>query len=652
MESKKLSHDAYGGIKGEDYIPFVPTDVAMPEISMVSIGLGILFACVFAAANVYLGLQVGMTIAAGIPASILGAGLLKKVFKRNNILEANMIQSIAAMGESIAGGIIYTLPAIIIWGMTLKLSTIVICSALGGLLGLVFVIPFRKYLIVEQHGELVFPEGMAASEVLVTGMEGGSGLKTVLMGLSGGAVFKFLSAGLGIWAESPQWIIRPLQSTIFGIDAMASLAGVGFIVGVEVAIFMFGGALIAWFGLIPLIKYVGSSLTEPLFPATKLIVDMGAREIWSNYIRYIGAGAVAAGGFISLGKSMPTIIKSFKTALQGLGGSNGVEESTKRTDIDTPLTWVLAAAILVFIIGWFLPGLKLGAIGSLLAVLFSFFFAVVSARMAGIIGVSNNPVSGMTIAALLFITGVLKIIGTPTDKGMMVAILSGGIVCIAIAVAGGVAQSLKTTYIIGGTPKKVEWGMYAGVVLGGLVAGAVLLMLNKTYGIGTEAIAAPQATLMSMVVEGVMTAQLPWTLVIVGAVIGIFCALAGLPILPVALGLYLPINLSAAVLSGALIRKLVDMKFKRNEEQGKLQRERGILLSSGLVAGDALMGIVIAILTTITISGTSLAEKIAIGPKFFPAISSNSWVALGAFLILGLSIYLFATKIEEKVGNK
>lgn len=652
MESKKLSHTAYGGIKGEDYMPFVPTNVAMPEVSMVSIGLGILFACVFAAANVYLGLQVGMTIAAGIPASILGAGLLKKVFRRNNILEANMIQAVAAMGESIAGGIIYTLPAIIIWGMQLKLSTIVICTALGGLLGLVFVIPFRKYLIVEQHGELIFPEGMAASEVLVTGMEGGSGLKTVIMGMGGGAVFKFLSAGLGIWAESPQWIIKPLESTIFGIDAMASLAGVGFIVGLEVAIFMFGGALVAWFGLIPLIKYMGSALTEPLFPATKLIADMGAREIWSNYIRYIGAGAVAAGGFISLGRSLPTIIKSFRTALQGLGGSAGEAEATKRTEVDTPLTWVLASAVFVFIIAWLLPGLKLGVVGSLLAVLFSFFFAVVSARMAGIIGVSNNPVSGMTIAALLFITGVLKIMGTPTDKGMMIAILAGGITCIAIAVAGGVSQSLKTTYIIGGTPKKVEWGMYAGLVVSAFVAGGVLLMLNNTYGIGTEAIAAPQATLMSMVVEGVMTAQLPWTLVIVGAIIGIFCALAGLPILPVALGLYLPINLSAAVLTGALVRRLVDMKFKKNEEQGKIQTERGILLSSGLVAGDALMGIVIAILTTITIGGTSLAEKIAIGPKLFPAISSNAWIALAAFVALAASIYFFSTKVEEKVEDK
>ncbi|MGG7163228.1 OPT family oligopeptide transporter [Clostridium ihumii] len=641
-ESKKLSHNAYGGIKGEDYMPFVPTDVAMPEVSAISIGIGIIFACIFAAANVYLGLQVGMTIAAGIPASILGATLLKAVFKRNNILEANMIQAVAAMGESIAGGIIYTLPAIILWGMDLKLPTIILCTTLGGLLGIVFVIPFRKYLIVEQHGELIFPEGMAAAEVLVTGMEGGSGLKTVLTGIGGGAIFKFCSAALQIWKESPEWVIKPVQGTIIGVNAMASLVGVGFIVGIQVALYMFGGALVAWFGLIPLIKYVGAGLQTPLFPSTQLIADMGAWDIWKNYIRYIGAGAVAAGGFISLGKSLPTIIKSFKTAMQGLGGDKG-GAATKRTEVDTPLSWVLVAAIFVFVAAIFLPGLKIGVVGSFLAVLFTFFFAVVSARMAGIIGVSNNPVSGMTIATLLFVTGVLKLVGYQGKAGMLVAITAGAIVSIGTSVAGGVSQSLKTTYIIGGTPKKVEWGMYAGIVIASAAGGAVLLLLHNTYGLGSEALAAPQATLMSMVVEGVMTAQLPWALVIVGAVIGIFCELAGLPILPVALGLYLPIHLSAAILTGGIIRKLVEKKFKSNEDQVKLQTERGILLSSGLVAGDALTGIVVALITTF-----GVADKVAIGPKMLPALANSPWTALVAFVILAFLVYKFASKVEEK----
>ncbi|WP_102398968.1 OPT family oligopeptide transporter [Haloimpatiens massiliensis] len=648
MEQKrKLSHTAYGGIKGEDYVPFVPTSEAMPETTLVSIAIGCIFAIVFAAANVYLGLQVGLTIAAGIPASILGAGMLKIVFKRNNILEANMIQSIASMGESIAGGIIFTLPAIIMWGMKLSLTTIVVCTSIGGLLGILFVVPFRKYLIVEQHGELVFPEGMAASEVLVTGMEGGSGFKTVMTGLLGGGVFKFLSSGLALWKEAPEWTIAPMQNTIFGFNAMASIAGVGYIVGIEVALYMFGGALVAWFGLIPLIKYVGAGLAAPLFPSTELIANMDAWAIWSKYIRYIGAGAVAAGGFISLGRSLPTIIKSFKTAMAGVGGAQDENKNVKRTDIDTPMSWVLGGAVLVFLLCWLLPMLRLGIIGSILVVLFSFFFAVVSARMAGIIGVSNNPVSGMTIATLLFVTAVLKATGYTGNAGMLVAITAGAIVCIGIAVAGGAAQSLKTTYIIGGTPKRVEWGMYAGVVIASAAAGGVLLMLNATYGMGTKAIPAPQAMLMSMVVKGVMTAQLPWALVFVGAIIGIFCALAGLPILPVALGLYLPIHLSAAVLFGGIIRTLVDKKFENNEAQGKIQTERGILLSSGLVAGDALTGIVIAVLTAIKIGGTTIASKIMVGPKIMPAVAESSWTALVAFLILGLWIYKFSSKVEE-----
>lgn len=646
-EKKKLSHTAYGGIKGEDYVPFVPTSEAMPETTLISVAIGCLFAVVFAAANVYLGLQVGLTIAAGIPASILGAGMLKIVFKRNNILEANMIQSIAAMGESIAGGIIFTLPAVIMWGMKLSLITIIICTALGGLLGILFVVPFRKYLIVEQHGELIFPEGMAAAEVLVTGMEGGSGFKTVMKGLCTGGLFKFLSGGLKIWKESPEWVVAPMQHTIFGFNAMASIAGVGYIVGIQVALYMFGGALLAWFGLIPLIKYVGTGLAAPLFPSATLIKNMDAWEIWSKYIRYIGAGAVAAGGFISLGRSLPTIIKSFKTAIQGAGASKDSNKDIKRTDIDTPMSWVLGGAVLVFILSWLLPGIKVGILGALLVVLFAFFFAVVSARMAGIIGVSNNPVSGMTIATLLFVTAVLKVTGHTGNKGMLVAIIVGAIVCVAIAVAGGASQSLKTTYIIGGTPKKVEMGMYLGLVIASIAGGGVLLMLNATYGMGTKAVPAPQAMLMSMVVKGVMTGQLPWALVFIGVIIGVFCALTGLPILPVALGLYLPIHLSAAVLFGGIIRSLVDNKFKKDKEQAKIQTEKGILLSSGLVAGDALMGILLAILTVVKVGSATISSKIAIGTKFIPAISGSSWTALVAFLILGLYIYKFSCKVDK-----
>lgn len=638
MSAKKgLSHSAYGGVHGDDYIPYIPANEALPEVTAVSIILGCFFAALFAAANTYLGLKVGMTISAGIPAAILATGLLKGVFGRNNILEANLIQATAAMGESIAGGVIFTLPAIIIWGLQLKLSTVIIVTILGGLLGVLFVVPLRRYLIVEEHGSLIYPESMAAAEVLVTGSTGGSGFKTVMLGLGGGALYKLLSGGFALWKEEPEWVIKPMQSTIIGADTLASLIGVGYIVGIEAALYMFAGGLVAWFGLIPLIKYVGAGLTVPLFPSTELISNMDAWAIWSKYIRYVGAGAVAAGGFISLGKSLPTIISSFKSAMSGIGDKG---ETTKRTYKDVPMTWVIGGAVLVFLLSWFLPMINIGPIGSILVVLFSFFFAVVSARITGIIGASNNPVSGMTIATLLFVTSILRVTGYVGQRGMIAAILAGGIVCVAIAVAGGAGQSLKTTYIVGGTPKYVEISMYLGIVAASVFVGLVVIMLNNTYGIGTKDVAAPQATLMSMVVKGVMTGQLPWALVFIGATFGIMCELMGLPILPVALGIYLPIHLSVGVLVGGIIRVLVEKKFKKDEEKSKLQVEKGILLSSGLVAGDALMGIVVAGLAAANLN-------IGFGNNFVPSITQNPATAAIMFILLGIWVYKLSCKTDN-----
>ena len=638
-EKKGLSHTAYGGVKGEDYIPFIPASSVMPEFTVFSILIGCIFAAVFAMANTFLALKVGMTIAAGIPAAILGTGVLKFLFRRNNILEANMVSGIAAMGESLAGGIVFTLPAIVVWGLDLSLTKIVVVTLLGGLLGILFVVPIRKYLIVEEHGNLTFPESMAAAEVLVTGSEGGAGFKTVLTGLFGGGLYKFLSGGLLFWMEEPEWTIRSMQSTIFGIDTLASLAGVGFIVGIEASLYMFSGALVAWFGLIPLIKYVGAGLTTPLFPSTALIKDMDAWAIWSKYIRYIGAGAVAAGGFISLAKSLPTIVNSFKAAMSGIGGKGG----EKRHEIDVPMTWVIGGAVLVFLLSWFLPMINVGIIGSFFVVLFAFFFAVVSARICGIIGASNNPVSGMTIATLLFVTSILKVLGYTGNAGMVAAITAGAVVCVAISVAGGTGQGLKTTYIIGGTPKYVQIGMYIGVAIASSAAGWVMIKLISIYGIGEKGLAAPQATLMSMVVKGVMTGQLPWALVLVGATFGVMCELMGLPILPVALGIYLPIHLSAGILVGGIVRVLVDRRFKNNEEQAKEHTEKGILLASGLVAGDALMGIAVAIFA-------GLEMNIGIGAKIAPQITKSPWTATILYLLLAFWIYKFTVKEDKQIA--
>lgn len=640
---KKLSSKAYGNIKGEEYVPFIPTSEVMPETTGYSIIIGISFACLFAAANTYLGLKVGMTISAGIPGAILATGLLKGAFKRNSILEANMIASLAAMGESIAGGIIFVLPALILLGFGLSIIQVAIVTVVGGIMGVFFITPLRRFLVVEEHGVLVFPEAMAAAEVLVAGSVGGSGFKTVVTGIGAGGLYKFISGGLALWPETASYTFISYQGTKIGVDALSSLLGVGFIIGTKVSVLMFGGGVIAWFALIPMMKFMGAGLTVPIFPGTIVISKMTADQIWSNYIRYIGTGAVAAGGIISLIRSLPTIIVSFRQALAGIGRKEGGK--VQRINVEAPLIWVVGAAIFGFLATWFIPAIGGGLLGGVSAVVFSFFFAVVSARMVGIIGASSNPVSGMTIATLLVVTTLLKITGVVGDEGIKTALLISGVVCVAIAVAGGTAQSLKTTFVIGGNPKNVQIGMFIALAIASFVAGGVVILLDTAYGIGKTQVAAPQASLMRLIAEGIMTAQIPWTLVIVGAAIAAFCAMVGIPILPVALGIYLPLSLSSPVLIGGIIRKFVENKFKKDEERKESSIERGILLASGLVAGDALIGILIAVFAILEV-------KIGIGAKLFPTLAGSSLLSFIMFIILGTWVYMFAIKKNRGVNKQ
>lgn len=634
----KLSKTAYGGCKGDDYIPFVSTSTVMPETTGYSIVLGVILACFFAAANTYLGLKVGLTISAGIPGAIIATGVLKGVFRRNNILEANMVASLAAMGESVAAGIIFVLPALILCGFGLSITTVVIVSLIGGVMGIFFVTPLRRYLIVEEHGNLVYPEAMAGAEVLVTGSEGGSSFKTVLSGLSMGAGYKLCSGGFQLWKEQATYIIKSYQGTMIGVDSLASLIGVGFIVGTRTSVLMFAGSVVAWFVFIPLIKLLGADLPIAIFPSTTLISEMTAQEIWSSYIKYIGAGAVATGGFISLAKSLPTIIKSFKQAMSGIKAKGSGKQD--RINIEAPLVWVVGAAAFAFGVTWLAPMIKGGFVGGLLAVIFSFFFSVVSARIVGIIGASNNPASGMTIATLLFVTAILKATGSVGDEGIKRALLIGGVVCVAICVAGGVAQSLKTTFIIGGTPRNVQYGMVIAIAIASICSAFVVNMLSNAYGIGSEAVQAPQANLMKMIVEGIMTAKLPWTLVLVGVFIAIFCELAKIPILPVALGIYLSITLNAAILCGGIVRVLVEKKFKNDEKAREAGVEKGTLLASGLVAGDAIIGIVIALSVTLNIN-------LGFGANIAPSITQSDALTFLMFILLGAWIYKVASKKEK-----
>lgn len=654
-EKKGLSHEAYGGINGENYIPYIPVEKAMPELTVVSIVIGCIFACIFGAANTYLGLRIGMTIAAAIPGAILATGILKGIFQRNNILESNMIASMSSMGESLAGGLIFVIPAIILFGDKLSILTVLIVSILGSLLGIIFVIPIRKYLTVEEHGHLMYPEGMAASEVLVSASAGGTGFRTMMTGLCGGGLYKLLSEGFTFWNYEASWDIKGI-STVFGADVTAALVGVGYIVGIDIGLYMFAGGIVGFLVLVPLIKFLGANLGMALYPSTDPISKMDAIAIWSKYVRYIGAGAVIAGGVISIIKAMPTIVKSFRSAIRGIQLKAGL----KRTDTDLPIYWVLVGAIFVFVLAWVLPNISLHWVGSLLVVLLSFFFAIVSARLVGIIGTSNNPISGMTISSLLVITACLKLAGYADKKAMIAAVIAGTIVCIATAIAGGAAQSLKTTFIVGGTPKKLEIGMFIGAILSSVVSGYVIILLSKAYTIGSKDLAAPQANMMKMVIEGIMNAKLPWTLIIIGIFLGIMAELMKIQVLPFALGLYLPIYLSGGVVIGGILRVLVDHKFRKTPNQLKMQTGKGILLGSGLVAGDALIGILISVFALfnslypftkfwmITKVGPTLFGKV-FGEAFATTFTASPWPGTVMVILLCIWAYRLIIKIDSKV---
>ncbi|ABO51156.1 oligopeptide transporter, OPT family [Desulforamulus reducens MI-1] len=624
---------AYGGISGKKYVPFVSTQKALVEFTVRSLVIGAVLSVLFGVANTYLGLKVGLTVSASIPAAVLATGLYKLFFRSGNILERNIVQTVASSGESIAGGIMFTLPALFLWGMDMKVMTVVIASVLGGLIGVLFFIPLRRYLTVEEHGKLIYPEGMACAEVLVSGEKGGAGAGLVFAGIAVGGVYKFFSSGLMAWRESPEWKLPFLSNGLIGINALPSLLGVGFIVGFDVGKFMLAGGLFAWLVIIPLISYFGQAVPTAIFPSDVPIAQMDAWAIWSKYVRYIGAGAVAAGGFISLATSAPTIFKSFRAAMSGLASSQG-GESEKRTEKDLSLAIVLGGTLLVAAIITFTPIVPGGVVGALSVLFFGFFFAAVSSRIVGIVGVSNNPVSGMTIATLLVLSAIVKGLGFSGETGMVVAIVLGSIVCVAIAVAGATAQNAKTTFILGGTPKYAQVAQYVGVIASAYFVGAIIVMLHGAYTMGSADLPAPQATLMSMVTKGVITGTLPWEFVIMGLVFGVAIYLMGLPILPVALGLYLPVHLSMGILFGGVVRILVEKGIAAQDEL-KDKVERGVLISSGLIAGDALIGILIAFFAYIEYNIAFLKGTV---------LAANNWFALAMFLVVAWFTYWYTNR--------
>lgn len=621
----------------EEFKPYIGCHENVPEFTLRAIILGSILAIVFGLANAYLGLKVGMTVSASIPAAVISMAVLRGIMKKGTVLENNIVQTIGSSGESLAAGIVFTIPAFFMWNFFPSSWTIIIISLLGGFLGILFMIPLRRYLIVQEHKKLPYPEGTACAGILAAGDTGGSKARIVFSAVGIAALYKFLASGLRLWKESPSWILKFIKGTEVGVDATPALLGVGFIIGPRIASFMLAGAFLGYLVISPLIAFIGGPLNVPIPPAPNPISMLSAGDIRSYYIRYIGAGAVAIGGLISLIHACPIVYRCFKLGFQEMvrGFKLVPDKNQLRTEKDIPMPVVIAGSILIAVILFLIPQLRINLVGALLVVVFSFFFVTVASRIVGLVGSSSSPVSGMTIATLLVTCLVFVALGWKGIPGMIAAMSVGSVVCIAICMAGDASQDLKTGYLVGATPYYQQIAEFIGVLIPTFFMGAVLMLLHKTMVIGSDKLPAPQATLMSFVVKGVMTGTMPWTFVILGIMIGIAVEILGIPSLPFAIGLYLPFSLSIPIMVGAIIYSIVVKTSKADVL--KEREEQGILFSSGLVAGDALVSVLIAFLISIPAINAfhgNLKEGAWLG-------SLANFASLFIFLMIGLLLWLF-----------
>ena len=631
-------------VEEKKFQPYIPADKVMPEFTVFSVILGALLAIVFGGANAYLGLRVGMTVSASIPAAVISMGVIRFIFKRDSILENNMVQTIGSAGESLAAGAIFTMPALFMWAADglcdmpslIDIGLIALC---GGVLRVLMMIPLRSALIVKEHGNLGYPEGTACAEVLMAGEEGGAKASTVFCGLGIAAAYKFVADGLKLFPSEVDWTIPSYKGSGFGVDVLPALAGVGYICGPRISSYMFAGSTIAWFVLMPMIALFGSDLI--IYPADVSVAELwasgGTWALWSKFIRYIGAGALAAGGIISLIKSLPMIVRTFAAAFKDYGkGGTG----TLRTEQDISMKIVLAVCLAVVVLMWLFPGIPVSLTGALIILIFGFFFATVSSRMVGLIGSSNNPVSGMAIATLLIATIILKATGSAGAEGMVGAIAIGSVICIIAAIAGDTSQDLKTGFLLGATPKKQQYGELIGVCVSAVAIGAILYLLNAAWGFGSEELGAPQAMMMKMVIEGVMGGEMPWALVFTGVFIAVVIEILGLPVLPVAIGIYLPIHLNAGIMLGGLVRLFVEKRKYASEKEKNDSIQSGILYTSGMIAGEGVVGILLAVFAVLNIN-TDISGIINLG----------NIGGLVFFALLLLTIIFFCNKGKKATKN-
>lgn len=639
----------------DEFRPYVPDETPLNDISVRSVIMGAVFGIIFGSANAYLGLRVGLTISTAIPLAVISVAsfkVLSPLIGKGSILEANIAQTTGSASSSLASGIIFTIPALFMWGFNPSLLKIGILAMLGGIIGVLFMIPLRSALIVDKHHELPYPEGTAAASVLVAAEEGGGKAFNVVLGLIIGLVYKIIIGFLQLWPEKIKLKLPILKKAEIGMEPTPALLGVGFILGPRIAAIMVAGGLLSWLGIIPLIAYVGEHLHAPLLPATNLtIAEMTTKEIWHNYIRFFGAGAVAVAGIITVIKSIPTMYHSLKAGLQDISlKKTGLRSAKRRTQTDLPFTvigigvLVVASAILFSpkLIGFNVP-MSIRAIAALCVVFFAFIFATVSSRIVGMVGVSSNPTSGMTIVTLLGTSLLFLAMGWTNMMGMAAALTIGTVVCVAASIAGDISQDLKAGYIIGATPKRQQASELVGVITAAFAVAGAVWLLGKAFGFGTEALSAPQATLMKTVIEGVLGGDLPWGLVLAGGAFAVVIELLRIPSLPFAVGMYLPLSTMTPIYFGGLIRYFVEWSSRENKQKAKKKSEKGILLGSGFIAGEGIGGVLIALYAFI------LSKKPEGIGLHWPGYLGD-FVSLAAFLCLA-GYLIFKTRDNQKSGG-
>ncbi len=600
MDQNKLPPTAYELKEGEQYVPLTYGQT-LTELTFKATVTGILLGIVFGAANTYLGLRAGLTISTSIPAAVLTVVVFRALNSfgvRHTILESNMSQTIGSASSSVASGVLFTIPALFMWGMTPAWRQIALLSMCGGIIGVLAMVPLRRYLIKREHGKLPYPEGMACAEVLVAAEGGGSQAAPVFWGIGVGMLFKLITDGFKFVERSVD-IHLPFRAGL-SADVSPPLIGVGYILGIRIATVMVAGGALSALVIIPAIYLWGQGLTEPLYPETeKLISDMSSGEIWNRYVRYIGAGAVATGGIVTLIRSIPTMVESFKLGFAQI--SRGVSEAVERTDLDlsfkTVLVWLAAILlILTFVPGilGYLDSIPVRAVASVLIAIFAFFFVTVSSRIVGLVGVTSNPTSGMAIATLLGVSLVFFLAGWTDLAGKATVLMVGTVVCVAASIAGDTSQDLKTGFILGATPRLQQIGELAGVITSAGAVAIVIILLNNNVegGLGGAELPAPQSMLMKLVIDGVLDQNLPWALIFIGVGIGTIASFFKIPVLAFAVGVYLPLSTMGAVFIGGLSRWLLTRDQK--PEVAERRRERGVLFGSGLVGGGGLTGVVLA----------------------------------------------------------